>query len=259
MLRLADHSPRAPKDADKDKIKKATARLAERIAERQDMLFAQRQHSLLVVLQGMDASGKDGTTRAVFDAVNPVGLRVVSFGAPTPAELARDFLWRVHPHVPAKGHIAVFVRSHYEDVLIQKVHRWVDAERIRERYRAINAFERMLVKDAGTVVVKCFLHTSPEDQYKELRERLEDPTKHFKHHDSDWTERRHWKAYMRAYETALRRTDTPEAPWHVVPADQAWYRNYVVAQHVASALDALDLSFPHLPQETVDRFLALKP
>lgn len=258
MIRLADLDTRAPKDADKDKIKRATQKLVERIAERQDRLFAQRQHSLLVVLQGMDASGKDGTARAVFAGVNPVGLHAVSFVKPTPEELAHDFLWRVHRHAPAKGYIQLFIRSHYEDVLVQKVNGWIDADRARERYRAINAFERLLVKDAGTVIVKCFLHTSKEDQYKELRERLEDPTKQWKHNDGDWTERRRWNAYQSAYQAAINRTNTPEAPWTVVPADQAWYRNYVVALAVADALDRLSLDYPRLPDETVQRFLAIK-
>ena len=257
MIRLSDHDPRAPKDADKDKTKRATEKLVAHIGERQQRLFANRQHSLLVVLQGMDASGKDGTARTVFGDVNPVGLHADSFTAPTDDELAHDFLWRVHQHTPAKGYIQLFIRSHYEDVLVQKVNGWIDADRVRERYRAIKAFERLLVKDAGTTIVKCFLHTSKEDQLKELRERLEDKEKQWKHNDADWTERKKWKAYQAAYQAALRQTDTPEAPWHVVPADQAWYRNFVVATLVAEALDRLELDYPRISDETVDTYLAI--
>ena len=253
-VRLARLPTTAPANADKKAAKAETKRLARHIAERQDVLYAERQRAVLVVVQGMDASGKDSVVRHAFGACNPVGLRPVSFKAPTDEERAHDFLWRVHRHAPEKGTIGLFIRSHYEDVVVQRVKGWIDADRVAVRYRAINAFERLLADDAGTVVLKFFLHLSKDEQEKELRERVETPEKNWKHSAADWDERRHWKQYQRAYEDAINHCDA--VPWTVVPADQAWYRNLVVARAVAAALDGLDLRYPTLSDAEKAPFLA---
>ena len=252
-IRLAKLPTTAPADADKDAAKDETKALARRIAERQDVLYADRTRSLLVVFQGMDASGKDATARAVFGRCSPVGLRAVSFKAPTDEERGHDFLWRVHRHAPERGVIGLFLRSHYEDVVVQRVKGWIDADRVAFRYDAINAFERLLEEDAGTVVLKFFLHLSHDEQEKELRERVETPEKNWKHNAADWDERKSWKKYRAAYEDALNACGA--APWHVVPADQAWYRNLVVARTVAATLDGLDLRYPLLSDEEKAPFL----
>ncbi len=195
----------------------------------QDMLYAARKHKVLVVLQGMDTSGKDGTVRGVFRAFDPLGVRAVSFKAPTANELARDYLWRIHLQVPVSGEIVIFNRSHYEDVLITRVHGWISETECEQRYRHIRAFEEQLI-ETGTTIVKCFLHISKDEQKRRLEERLADPQKHWKFDPKDLAERGYWDAYTDAYEKAIAATATREAPWYVIPADSKSHRNLAVAE-----------------------------
>jgi PPK2 family polyphosphate:nucleotide phosphotransferase len=209
----------------------------------EEILYAQAKYSLLVILQGLDTSGKDGTIRKVFSPLNPLGAEAVAFKKPTPPELAHDFLWRIHKAVPPAGIIGIFNRSHYEDVLVARVHRLAPLDRIEARYGQINSFERHLAEN-GTTIVKFFLHISREEQTKRLQARLDDPSKRWKFTRGDLAERKYWDDYMLAYQLALERCSTEWAPWFVVPADRKWYRNAVVARIVRSALAALDLAYP---------------
>lgn len=217
--------------------------LAKRLATLQEALYAQSKHRLLVVLQAMDTAGKDSTIEHVFDNVNPQGVKVANFKTPTAAELARDYLWRVHPHVPANGEIVIFNRSHYENVLIVRVHQLVPKEVWKRRYAHINAFEKMLA-DEGTTILKFFLHISKEEQKERLQARLDDPEKHWKFNIGDLAERKLWDEYQAAYAEAIRRTSTEVAPWYIVPADHKWYRNLVVAQTIVQTLEALNPTYP---------------
>ncbi|GCB05993.1 polyphosphate kinase 2 family protein [Ralstonia sp. SET104] len=222
------------------------ARLAEvsaRLDALQDVFYAEHRRKVLVILQGMDTSGKDGTVRSVFRAMDPLGLRVVGFKAPTPQELAHDYLWRVHAQAPARGEIVIFNRSHYEDVLITRVHGDIDAAECKRRYGHINAFEQMLA-DTGTTIVKCFLHMSKDEQRKRLQERIDDPHKHWKFDPADIAEREFWDGYMEAYEAAINATATPEAPWYVVPADSKTHRNVMVAEVLLQVFEAMKPQYP---------------
>ncbi len=230
-----------PKGTDEKKVRKACKDIYKEIGELHYNLVAQRKHSVLVIFQGMDATGKDGSTKNVFSECSPIGLGVKSFKKPTEEEFAHDFLWRVHKEVPAKGEIRIFNRSHYEDVLIQRVHKWIDEDTVDERFKAINAFERNLIKDNGTTILKFFLNISPERQLEKLQERIDDPEKNWKHNDGDWEQRKHWDTYMGCYEDVLNRS---EVPWHIVPVDSRWYRNYYIARIVLEALQALDITLP---------------
>ncbi len=226
--------------------RRAEATLPERRAELdrlQELFYADGRRSLLVVLQGMDTSGKDGTVRHVFEGMNPQGVKVWSFKVPTPEELAHDFLWRIHRRTPAKGEIAIFNRSHYEDVLIVRVHRLVPRSVWSKRFDAINDFERQLV-DEGTTVVKFFLHISREEQAERLRARLQDPRRQWKLSAADARERAYWGAYVTAYEEVLRRTSTERAPWYVVPANHKWFRNLVVSSVLVERLRSLGCRYP---------------
>lgn len=209
----------------------------------QDIFYAEHTHKLLIVLQGMDTSGKDGTVRSVFRSFDPLGVRVASFKSPTPEELARDYLWRVHAQVPRKGEIVIFNRSHYEDVLITRVHGWIDEAECERRYKQIRAFEQLLV-ETGTTIIKCFLHISKGEQKKRLEERIADPQKHWKFDMQDVAERKFWKEYQQAYETAIAATATPESPWFVVPADSKSHRNLMVAEILKAAFDKLKPAYP---------------
>jgi PPK2 family polyphosphate:nucleotide phosphotransferase len=229
----------------KAEAKSKTLAIQERLAELQELLFAEHERKVLLVLQGMDTSGKDGTIRHVMGGFNPQGTRVASFGRPTAEELDHDYLWRVHRQVPAKGEVVVFNRSHYEDVLIVRVHDLVPKAVWRKRYDQINAFEEMLV-ESGTIILKFFLHISRDEQRARLQARIDDPTKRWKFQHGDLEERKLWDDYQRAYEDALSKTSTECAPWYVVPADQKWYRNYVVGSIVVDALEKLDLRYPEL-------------
>lgn len=244
-LDLSDYDPAdKPFSGDsKDDDKERLAELAAKLDELQTILHANSKHRVLLVLQGMDTSGKDGTIRAVFQNVDPLGIRVANFKSPTPIELARDFLWRVHMVVPAAGELAIFNRSHYEDVLITRVHDWIDADECKRRYTHINNFEQLLV-DNHTTIIKCFLHISNEEQRKRLQERIDDPNKHWKFELGDLKERSSWPQYTKAYEAALSATSTENAPWYIVPSDSKRHRNLMVAELLVQALTDLKLSYP---------------
>ena len=233
---------------DKDVTKAASELLVERLAELQDIFWARQEERLLVVLQGIDTSGKGGTVEHVFGAVNPAGLRVTSFKAPSASELARDYLWRVHTNVPQDGEIAVFDRSHYEDVTAVRVLGLLPEKRWRKRYDHINAFERMLI-DEGTTIVKVFLHISKDEQRARLESRLEETHKHYKFRLSDLDARKQWDEYQEAFEEMLERTSNEGAHWHVIPADKKWYRNWAVATIVTGVLEEMDLTWPDSPDD----------
>jgi PPK2 family polyphosphate:nucleotide phosphotransferase len=228
---------------DKAHADKRLQAMRSRLSELQEMLFAAGDRKVLIVLQGMDTSGKDGVIRHVASSFNLQGARIVSFKQPTPEELGHDFLWRVHQQVPQSGEIVVFNRSHYEDVLVVRVHELVPKNVWRMRYEQINAFERMLT-ETGTLVVKFFLHISKDEQRERLQKRLDDSTKCWKFKEGDLKERKLWRLYQRAYEDAISKTSTPRAPWHVVPANHKWYRDFVVASILVEALEGLRLQYP---------------
>lgn len=230
--------------AGKDQAEQELAEHVKRLAELQYVLWAQNKHSLLVVLQGMDTSGKDGVIRHVFSGINPQGCSVVSFKAPTPLELDHDFLWRVHQAVPAKGEIVVFNRSHYEDVLIVRVKGLVPESVWRARYERINTFERLLAESAGTTILKFFLHISKDEQRERLEARLRDPAKCWKFNPGDLVERTRWDEYQHAYEDAIHQCSTAHAPWHIVPANRKWVRNLAIARVVRRELESLKMSIP---------------
>ena len=218
-------------------------KLTRTLDQQQELLYAEGRYKLLVVLQAMDTAGKDSTIRYVFEGVNPLGVRVAGFRAPTEDELARDFLWRVHEKVPGKGEIVIFNRSHYEDVLITRVNGWVDGTTCRARYEQIVAFEKLLA-DTGTTILKFYLHISKDEQKKRLLERRDDPTKQWKFNPADLKTRDQWEDYMRAYADALSATSTHYAPWYVVPANSKLQRNMIVAQAITDALARLKMHYP---------------
>ena len=244
-LRLKDHDPRDTRafGEDKDAGKKQLVELNHRLEELQEALYAEGRQRLLVVLQAMDAGGKDGVIRSVFDGVNPQGVKVACFKKPTAKEASHDFLWRVHAHAPAAGEIAIWNRSHYEEVLVVRVHGLVPKERWLARYEHIRAFEAMLA-DEGTVIRKIFLNISKEEQRERLQERIDIASKRWKWSPSDLEERQHWNDYQRAFEDALAATSTPAAPWFVVPADRNWYRDLVVSQIIVDTLESMDIRLP---------------
>ena len=229
--------------ADKEAGRALLASLQERIADLQDALYAEDQRALLVVLQGMDTAGKSGTIGRVFRRVHPQGMHVAAFKAPSRRELDHDYLWRVHAAVPSRGTIGVFDRSHYEDVGVVRVNGWIDAETVQQRFRQINDFERMLAEN-GTVIRKCWLDISPEEQREELQERLDEPDKHWKFNLGDLDTRARWHEHMAAYAEAMAATSTDHAPWYRVPADRRWVSSAVVAQVVVDALEELDPRVP---------------
>lgn len=239
---------RSARSGDKAKDLAELERLAIAINERQDILRAQGTHKVLLILQGMDTSGKDGTVKQVFSVCDPLGIRVASFKAPSADELARDYLWRVHAQVPQKGELVIFNRSHYEDVLIVKVHDWIDDDECERRYQQINDFERMLA-ETGTTIIKCFLHISKTEQKARLQERLDDASKHWKFNPKDLEERALWDRYMDVYERALQKTSTKHAPWYVIPSDSKTNRNLMVSQILLDSLNQLPLTYPAKPVE----------
>ncbi|WP_372788361.1 PPK2 family polyphosphate kinase [Paraconexibacter sp.] len=228
---------------DKQQTKDASAVLRARLAQLQARLYAEGEQSLLLVLQAMDAGGKDGTVRSVFAGVNPQGVRVVSFKAPSQEELAHDFLWRIHAQAPHHGEIAVFNRSHYEDVLVVRVHSLVPEEIWRPRYQRIRAFEDLLTV-ANTKIVKVMLHISKEEQRERLQERVDDPVKRWKFNAGDLEERRYWDDYQAAFTEAIARTTTHACPWYVVPGDRNWYRDWAVLTILVDTLERMDPRFP---------------
>jgi PPK2 family polyphosphate:nucleotide phosphotransferase len=215
----------------------------------QYIMHAERKHSLLIVLQGIDAGGKDGVVRHIVTTINPAGCRVVNFKQPTSAELGHDFLWRVHPHVPARGEITIFNRSHYEDVLVVRVHQLAPLHVWSKRYDLINGFERLLVVDNDTTILKFFLHISKEEQLARFKSRLDDPARRWKISEADYREREHWDSYIEAFEEMLQRTSTVHAPWFVIPSDHKWFRDLAVSQIISRTLEQLDMK---LPEPAVD-------
>ncbi|HEX2575344.1 MAG TPA: PPK2 family polyphosphate kinase [Aquihabitans sp.] len=247
-LRLEDIDPRDATGApgDKDETKVATAPLVEELAELQTRLWAEHRRSVLLVLQAMDAGGKDGTVRKVFTGVNPQGVRVTSFKQPSTEELEHDFLWRVHREVPGAGQIGVFNRSHYEDVLVVRVEELVPEPVWRRRYESIRTFEDHLAA-SGTEVVKVFLHISKEEQAERFRARLDQPDKRWKFSTGDLVVRAKWDRYQQAYADAISETSTKRCPWYVVPADRKWYRDWAVLQILLGTLRHMDPQYP--PEE----------
>ncbi|HCE16805.1 MAG TPA: polyphosphate kinase [Anaerolinea thermolimosa] len=227
----------------KENAEQSLLQLNRQLEALQESLYAEHKHRVLVVLQGMDTSGKDGVIRRVFEGVNPQGVRVASFKVPTPVELDHDYLWRVHQQTPARGEIVIFNRSHYEDVLVVRVHSLVPEAVWKKRYEQINAFERLLT-DEGTTILKFFLHIDPQEQKERLLERLEKPEKNWKFNAGDLKERALWKEYMKAYEDVLEKTSTPWAPWYVVPANKKWYRDLVISTLLVETLQNLEIRLP---------------
>lgn len=255
---LADVDPRSTPglDGDKDAGKAALAALGDELADLQERLHAQGTtgdpRSVLLVLQGMDTSGKGGVIEKVVGLVSPLGVRIASFKRPTPEELAHDFLWRVEKELPTSGQLGVFDRSHYEDVLIGRVRSLAAPDEIERRYDAINAFEQRYVEAGGTLV-KCLLHIGPDDQAERLLARLDDPTKHWKFNPGDIDERALWDDYQAAYDVVLQRTSTDVAPWHVVPSGRKWYRNWAVGQLLLEHLRSLDLQWPQADHDVAEQ------
>jgi PPK2 family polyphosphate:nucleotide phosphotransferase len=229
------------------------ARLNQRLEELQELLYAEHEHKILVVLQAMDTGGKDGVIRHVFDRVNPQGVRVANFKTPTDLELDHDYLWRIHKQVPAKGELVIFNRSHYEDVLIVRVHDLVPAEVWRRRFDQINDFERMLAEN-GTTIRKFYLHIDQEEQKERLQARLDNPDKHWKFRKGDLDERKLWPKYMEAYEDVLNKTSTESAPWYIIPANKKWYRDLVISRILVETLEGLHMKFPE-PEENLNEIV----
>jgi PPK2 family polyphosphate:nucleotide phosphotransferase len=243
-LRLNKLDPAyAGKRESEAEAREETEHCLKKLARQQDLLYAEHKHSVLVVLQAMDAGGKDGTIKHVFSGVNPQGVAVASFKQPTAVELAHDFLWRVHAQAPRAGEIVIFNRSHYEDVLVTRVHKLIDEQTCARRYKHICDFEGLLA-ESGTTILKFFLHISKEEQLARFAQRLDDPARNWKISESDYSERKLWDDYIDAFEDAMRATSTDEAPWYVIPSNHKWFRNLVVSQIIADAMADLDLAFP---------------
>lgn len=243
-IELTKISTKAPESVTKEDIKEKLTDLIEDINALQDKLIASKSRSLLVILQGMDASGKDGAAKKVFGGLNPLGLKVHTFKKPTEIEFAHDFLWRIHQVVPQKGEITIFNRSHYEDVLIQRVHNWIDEKTVQFRFDAINNFEKLL-ENSGTKIIKCYMHISEEAQLERLTERKNNPEKMWKHNDNDWEERKLWAEYRKAYESVFENC-SKASPWNIIPVDQNWYKEYQIARLVKEALEEMQLEYPEI-------------
>lgn len=239
-------STKAPDDLNKDEIKAKTQIIKKELDELQNLLYAQRKHAILIVIQGMDASGKDGAIKDVFGGLNPQGISVTSFKAPTTEELNHDFLWRIHKQSPEKGMIRVYNRSHYEDVLITRVHGWCDDEKAKQRFNAINQFEQLLQEHNNTIILKFYLHISPEEQQERLKERMHDPTKAWKFNPNDFREAKLWEKYMAMYEDVFENCKQPQ--WTIVPADQNWYKEYIIAKTFSETLRNLKMEYPALTE-----------
>jgi PPK2 family polyphosphate:nucleotide phosphotransferase len=243
-IKLKEISTRAPKEFDKEETKQKTAGILAELDEMQNLLYAESKHAVLVILQGMDASGKDGVIRKVFGSLNPQGVHVQSFKAPTAEELSHDFLWRIHKVAPLRGIIQLFNRSHYEDVLITRVHKLIDDKKAKQRMKAINDFEQILQEHNNTSILKFYLHISPEEQEQRLQERLSDPRKQWKYNEKDFEEAKLWDDYMAVYEDCFEQCN--DIPWTIVPADQNWYKEYIIAHALKKTLEGLDMRYPGL-------------
>ncbi len=244
-IKLADFNPNDTSEfpGDKNEAKEKLTEYIEQLAKYQEVLYAEDKHKLLIVLQAMDTGGKDGVIRNIFQGVNPQGVRVVSFKTPSKEELSRDYLWRIHKEVPPKGSITIFNRSHYEDVLVVRVHNLVDKDIWSKRYRHITEFERMLA-DEGTHILKFYLNIDIDEQKERLKARLDDSSKHWKFNVGDLEERKKWPDYMEAYEEMLEQTSKEYAPWYVVPSNKKWYRNIVIAKAIIEKLSTLGMKYP---------------
>ena len=253
-LDLDDDQAVKPESLEKGELKDKLDALLEKLGELQKVFYADGRHALLIVLQGRDASGKDGVVRTVIGACNPAGVRIHSFKVPTPVELAHDYLWRVHQVMPEKSMMAIFNRSHYEDVLVVRVHDIVPEDVWSKRYEQINNFEKMLVEN-GTTILKFFLHVSRDEQTQRLRERVEDKTKNWKFSAGDLDERKLWDKYTAVYRDALRKCSTDWAPWYLVPADSNKARNYLIARRIVETLEGLGLEYPE-PKTDLSQYLA---
>ncbi len=238
------------KHADKASARKELDKHAKKLRELQYLLYAEGKRSLLICLQALDAAGKDGTINHVLGTMNPQGTRVHGFKVPSQEEAAHDFLWRIHRQTPAKGAVAIFNRSHYEDVLVVRVHKLVPKEVWSKRYDSINEFEKSLVEN-GTHIIKFFLHISPDEQLRRFKKRLDDPARHWKISETDYSEREFWSEYTKAYEDAIRETSTRHAPWYVIPANRKWFRNLAVSRIVVETLESLGMKFPE-PAVNID-------
>jgi len=231
------------KHENKASTKEEMAELSQRMCDLQGLLYAEGRHALLICLQALDAGGKDGTIVHVFGAMNPLGTRVHAFKVPTEEEAKHDFLWRVHGQTPMRGEVAIFNRSHYEDVLVVRVHNLVPKSVWSKRYDLINEFEKNLA-EAGTTILKFFLHISKDEQLRRFKKRLDNPNKNWKVNEADYEERKHWSEYMKAYEEALSRTSVPHAPWFVIPADHKWFRNLTISRIVVETMESLGMKRP---------------
>lgn len=244
VIKIKSISTKAPKNFDKEKTKKKTSAILTALDELQNLLYAESKHAVLVVIQGMDASGKDGVIRNVFGNLNPQGVTVQSFKVPTPLELSHDFLWRIHQHAPPKGMIQLFNRSHYEDILVTRVHKIIDDDIAIQRMKAINDFEDLLVKHNNTHILKFYLHVSREEQQQRLEERLSDKTKQWKYNEKDFEEAKLWNDYMNVYEDCFNHCNA--VPWTIVPADQNWYKEFIIADALHKLLTSLKMRYPGL-------------
>jgi PPK2 family polyphosphate:nucleotide phosphotransferase len=243
-LRLADHDPRYTGDYNKKKEAQNDLKAnVERLKDLQNLLYAENKHAILIILQAMDAGGKDGVIRHVMSGLNPQGVHVASFKVPTPRELEHDYLWRIHKHTPGKGEISIFNRSHYEDVLVVRVHQLVPDSVWRKRYDHINDFERLLT-DNGVTILKFFLNISKDEQKERFADRLSEPKKRWKFSRGDLEEREFWPQYMQAFEEAISHCSTKLAPWYVIPSDKKWFRNLVVSNILVETLESLDMHYP---------------
>lgn len=238
---------------DKEGAKRKLLELNDRLEALQELLWAQGKERILVVIQAMDAGGKDGTVRHVFEGVNPTGVHVASFKRPTEQELAHDYLWRVHSRVPGNGELTIFNRSHYEDVLVVRVNELVDEKRWKRRYDHIVAFEEMLA-DEGTTIIKLFLHISRDEQRERLQARLDEPHKNWKFEEGDLGPRARWDEYQEAFEDALSKTSKKDAPWYIIPADRKWYRNIAISEILIQTLEGLEMSYPE-PAEGLENIV----
>ncbi len=243
-IELSKIDTRAPKKLNKEATKAATAKLLEELDELQNLLYAECKHAVLIIIQGMDASGKDGAIRNVLKYLNPQGVSVKSFKAPSSEELSHDFLWRIHRYAPARGMIQVFNRSHYEDILVTRVHKWCNDKVAKQRMKSINDFEELLQEHNHTHILKFYLHVSPEEQQLRLQERIKDRSKQWKYNENDFAEAKLWDLYMKMYEDCFNNCN--KVPWTIVPSDQNWYKESIIASALHKLLTGLNMQYPGL-------------
>lgn len=246
-IKLSEIDTKAPGEINKEETKEKTAAIIKELDDLQNLLYAENKHSILIVLQGMDASGKDGVIRNVLGNMNPQGVSVKPYKAPTPEELAHDFLWRIHHYTPSKGMIRIFNRSHYEDILITRVHKWCDDETAKKRMQAINDFEKLLMEHNNTHILKFYLHVSQKEQLERLTERLKNPAKMWKYNEKDFSESNFWNNYMEMYEDCFEHCNNP--PWIIVPSDQNWYKEHIIAKALKDLLVGLNMQYPSIKKE----------